>query len=132
LNILDKILGRSDDEAVNDGPRGRKSLGPQRVRFQTGGQVRRARLRSIEANRRKVAKRSRRSFKDNMLSVAILRGQLQAVGKVSYVGIKVLRSGDAASAEKILTERYGSVDKALEVYTKIQAERARRGAAQVA
>lgn len=117
-NVIDKIHQNEEGEEEATGPRGVKSQGPFRLRHVTNGQIRRARIRTIEAGRRKETKRYRRRFMDNRLAIAILRGQLRILATTS--------AGDREHRriEKTLEERYGSVQNAQEHFDRIEAERA--------
>lgn len=134
LNIHDMIaqkLGHADaEEAAESGPRGRKSLGPGRVKFQTNGQARRAQARKAATKRRKATEQYRRRFRQNQLATAYLRGALQTLGVVDGISGPAEKGSKRFEAAALrLTERYGSVEEAFERYTKIEAERALRGEA---
>jgi hypothetical protein len=133
LNILSKLLGYDDEHDHEvDGPKGRKSLGPQRVTFMSNGQIRRAQVRRQKAQRRKATKRFRRDWMRNQWNVAVLRSRLQIVGAIPFADPDLVVSQDDGThkhAVAVLTEQYGSVEAALEHYESILRERALQGAA---
>jgi hypothetical protein len=132
LNIMDKLLPwtKSDDvEDVTEGglKRPERNHGPRPTRTMSSGQIRRAIERQGKTRHRKMVVKHRRTWMDNRHSVAILRGQLQAVGEIPYADGRVADGALAASRkgltiEDILVERYGSVERALEIYKAIEAE----------
>lgn len=132
MNIMEKLLPwtKSDDlDEVEEGGlrRPARNHGPVKMRTATNGQIRRGVMRQMETRRRKVNLKHRRTWMDNRLSVSVLRGQLQAVGEIPYAN-GTFADGQAAAARKgltiedVLVERYGSVEKALEIYKAIEDE----------
>lgn len=130
--MLAEKLGyvNDDGEIEQDGPKGRKTLGPENFRTMTSGQVRRAGARRAATQRRKTTKRYRIGWIHNQFQIAILRGNLQALGLVAYhpQGPKAHFKVDPESrayirANRFLEDRYGSVAEALTQYNKIVVER---------
>ena len=89
--------------------------GPSRLRFMTNGQVRRAGARSRKAVARKATASHRREWHKAQQAIAVLRGQLQAVGALAFWDGSI-NPAPSRDIEEILVENYGSVDAALEAY----------------
>lgn len=132
MNILEKLLpwtkSSPDDDVAEAGPkRMQRNHGPRPVTHVTNGQIRRMVERKQKAQHRKAVLNHRRTWMDNRLSIAVLRGQLQAVGEIPYADGRVADGALAASRkgltiEDILVQRYGSVENALETYKAIESE----------
>lgn len=131
MNILEKLLpwSKSDEleSAESDPQRPARNHGPVKTRPITNGQIRRSIMRQQKTAQRKVQIAHRRRWMDNRHSVAVLRGQLQAVGEIPYAD-GTFADGKAAAARKgltiedVLCERYGSVERARQQYDAIMAE----------
>lgn len=92
--------------------------GPAKFRTLTNGQIRRAQVRSQKARQRKATKAYRRDWLKSQQELAGLRGLLQAAGRVPYWSDHVVAEPlRVARAEKVLEDKYGSVDEAFEIYT---------------
>lgn len=79
--------------------------GPRPFSYVTSGQVRRQRERDAASMQRKSSKRYRRDWMNNRLRLAILRGQLQAVGAIVYEsGIKPTEEQQRQAATWIVRE----------------------------
>jgi hypothetical protein len=134
LNIMEKLLpwtqdGNDDvaDEKSEERKRQERNHGPVKMRTMSNGQVRRAVLRQQKTAERKRAKAFRRRWMDNRQAIAALRGQLQIVGAVPFSDPTLAVSQDDpkhAGVVRVLVQRYGSVQAAVERYEAIMAEAA--------
>lgn len=89
--------------------------GPANLRYIGTGQQRRTAARARRSQARKATKRHRKEFFRTDLALAVLRGQLQAVGRLRYSDGTVVAEASPA-IERALIDTYGSVDAAYERY----------------
>lgn len=87
----EEVDDRTDEEVAADEKKARIKYhrdhvrnGPQKVRYITSGQQRRAVARGQKAQARKATRRHKRAWMDSQRNRAVLRAQLQAIGAVSY------------------------------------------------
>lgn len=123
-SILDRLFHGTTEEAAPEEapkPRGVKTQGPQKLRYTTVGQQRRAGVRAKKAQARKATARYRKNWQTTSQNLASLRGQLQ-------VATHQVPSSDALyeNAVGALVENYGSLENAEKVYD--DALKARAGA----
>ena len=85
--------------------------GPVKFKTVTNGQVRRMKARALKSHSRKVYRQQVRQYLANQREAAILRGQLQAAGVVSYaIPSRKLTPKAAHDAIVWIIERYASSD----------------------
>lgn len=120
MNIMEKLLPwtHAGDDVEGAEPREAKRTerthGPVKMRSMSNGQIRRAIQRQQATAQRKKAKAFRRRWMDNRQNVAVLRGQLATLAEGA--------SPACAAIERVLVERFGSVEAAQEQYDGIVAE----------
>jgi hypothetical protein len=90
--------------------------GPVKARFITAGQQRRAWVRGQKAANRKANKRYRRQWMANEAAFHTLRSQLALI-------VERPDSALVPGVVRVLEQRYGSVEEAVEHYTKLADER---------
>lgn len=115
-SINSRLKGNEPDEE-RTGPRGIKSQGPFKLRYITAGQQRRAAARKEATAKRKRNKVYRKTWIRGRMGLAVLRGQLQAVGVLEYRNPDFVPCPDMVdNARMALEGAYGSVEKAHEAY----------------
>jgi len=124
-NQLSRTLGKQVAEAADEKPLNPFHNGP--IQFRSGGQSperrwRRMQVRRAASQKRKTNKRFRREWMKNERAYVTLRQQLVVVGAIPSQHYPEPALAD--NVERHLETAYGSVDKALEYFAALEAERA--------
>lgn len=100
--------------------------GPATPRFLSAGQMRRMATRERKARARKTTRRYHKSWMDNKLAVATLRGQLQVVGAIPGHDGNPVPTTPASFENALvgLADKYDSIAAAVAHYESILAEKA--------
>ena len=96
--------------------------GPSKSRPYSNGQIRRMIQRQKATAKRKANRRHRFQWMGNQRAMAVLHAQLQVVGVLPMYDGTTKPEGQRPDVVKVLTERYGSVSEAAEVYGRILAD----------
>ncbi len=140
MDILNRLFGNTRDEDLTDEEldqialdekkdrarfhREKVANGPVKFTSVSNGQVRRGDARRRKAQARKANRRHRRDWMISRQKHAALRGQLIMTGALpGSSGLPVGTSPETtAYFSRMLTARYGSVEQALGIYQRAQAQ----------
>lgn len=112
----------TEEKALNPFPHG-----PQRFRSVSNGQIRRLQVRRAESQKRKTNRRFRRDWMKNERSFVVLQQQLRVVAALPLSRGGFMVDQPVALMKNVhehLEAAYGSVDKALDYFRALEAERA--------